>query len=88
MLGHNQYLSKKMMSGKELTPSEKTLFDGIKSKTQISKNFGTRQTSTRNDELFQDQKDNIYSITIAILAFTNIVSKPTLAIKNIFLFVG
>lgn len=80
-----KYLSKKMMSGSQLTESEKTLFDGIKTKnTELEKmwNAANGQQGTMN--YFRDQKDKYLFDYNSEISFTNVVSKPTLPDKKFF----
>jgi capsular polysaccharide biosynthesis protein len=80
-----KYLSKKMMSGKQLTESEKILFDGIKTKnTELEKmwNAANGQQGTMN--YFRDQKDKYLFDYNSEISFTNVVSKPTFPDKKFF----
>ena len=80
-----KYLSKKMMSGGQLSESEKVLFEGIKTKnTELEKmwNAANGQQGTMN--YFRDQKDKYLFDYNSEISFTNVVSKPTLPDKKFF----
>ena len=80
-----KYLSKKMMGGKQLTESEKILFDGIKTKnTELEKmwNAANGQQGTMN--YFRDQKDKYLFDYNSEISFTNVVSRPTFPDKKFF----
>lgn len=80
-----KYLSKKMMSGSQLTESEKALFDGIKTKnTELEKLWNAANGLQGTMNYFRDQKDKYLFDYNSEISFTNVVSKPTLPDKKFF----
>jgi LPS O-antigen subunit length determinant protein (WzzB/FepE family) len=80
-----KYLSKKMMSGGQLTESEKALFDGIKTKnTELEKMWNAANGMQGTMNYFRDQKDKYLFDYNSEISFTNVVSKPTLPDKKFF----
>lgn len=80
-----KYLSKKMMSGGQLSEAEKTLFDGIKSKnTDLERLWNAANGLQGTMNYFRDAKDKYLFDYNSEISFTNIVSKPTLPDKKFF----
>lgn len=81
----SKYLSKKLYNDKSLTESQKTTYEGIKTKNvEINKLWSvyTGQAKTITD--FIDQYDRYLFDYNSEISFTNIVSKPNLPDKKYF----